>query len=161
DSARPRRSALSVADGSGVSQGTEGPRCTNQPRDLPRRGPRHQTTATPRRRFAPRTGAVREVRQEVVHHNPPRIPTLSPLSSVCSRSMNRREFLATVPAAAVASQLRADEKLTPSKIGPNDWPWWRGPTRDGVAAPQKIPLEWAADKNVLWETPVPGRGHGA
>src|SRR6202007_2402293 len=26
---------------------------------------------------------------------------------------------------------------------------------------QKIPLEWSADKNVLWEAPVPGRGHGA
>ena len=73
--------------------------------------------------------------------------------------MNRRDFLATVPAAAVASQLSAEEKKEPNKItvGPNDWPWWRGPTRDGVAAAQKVPLEWAADKNVLWEAPVPGR----
>ncbi len=77
--------------------------------------------------------------------------------------MNRRDFLAALPATAVASHLIADEKAAPAKIavGPNDWPWWRGPTRDGVAAAQKIPLEWAADKNVLWEAPVPGRGHGA
>jgi outer membrane protein assembly factor BamB len=76
--------------------------------------------------------------------------------------MNRRDFLAALPATAVASQLRAEEpKPAPVKIGPNDWPWWRGPTRDGVAAAQKIPLEWTADKNVLWEAPVPGRGHGA
>lgn len=73
--------------------------------------------------------------------------------------MDRREFLAALPACAVASQvLSADAKL---KIGPNDWPWWRGPTRDGVAAKQTIPLEWSATKNVLWEAPVPGRGHGS
>ncbi len=77
--------------------------------------------------------------------------------------MNRRDFLAALPATAVASHLIADEKAAPAKIavGPDDWPWWRGPTRDGVAPAQKIPLEWAADKNVLWEAPVPGRGHGA
>jgi outer membrane protein assembly factor BamB len=77
--------------------------------------------------------------------------------------MNRRDFLAALPACAVASRLFAEEKAPPDKItlGPNDWPWWRGPTRDGIAAEQKIPLEWASNKNVLWEAPVPGRGHGA
>jgi outer membrane protein assembly factor BamB len=76
--------------------------------------------------------------------------------------MDRREFLATLPAAAVASYaVAAESNLKPAKIGPADWPWWRGPTRDGVAAPQAVPLEWAADKNVLWEAPVPGRGHGS
>jgi len=77
--------------------------------------------------------------------------------------MNRRDLLATLPASAVASRLLAEDKPAPGKIavGPNDWPWWRGPTRDGVAPAQKIPLEWAADKNVLWEAPVSGRGHGA
>jgi outer membrane protein assembly factor BamB len=77
--------------------------------------------------------------------------------------MNRRDFLAALPVSAVASQLRADEQPQPGKIavGPNDWPWWRGPNRDGIAAEQKIPLEWSADKNILWESPVPGRGHGS
>lgn len=77
--------------------------------------------------------------------------------------MNRRDFLATIPATAVASQLLAEEKNVSDKlaIGPNDWPWWRGPTRDGIAPAQKIPLEWSATKNILWEAPVPGRGHGA
>ncbi|QJW93619.1 outer membrane protein assembly factor BamB family protein [Frigoriglobus tundricola] len=79
--------------------------------------------------------------------------------------MNRRDFLAALPLSAVAPHLlTADAPKPPSEklaIGPNDWPWWRGPNRDGVAADQKIPLEWAADKNVLWEAAVPGRGHGA
>lgn len=43
-----------------------------------------------------------------------------------------------------------------------DWPGWRGPTRDGIAAPgQQPPLEWSETKNVLWKTPVPGRGQGS
>jgi outer membrane protein assembly factor BamB len=73
--------------------------------------------------------------------------------------MNRRDFLATLPAAAVGSSLLgAESKIS---VGPNDWPWWRGPTRDGVAPAQKIPLEWSATKNIVWEAPVPGRGHGS
>jgi hypothetical protein len=73
--------------------------------------------------------------------------------------MDRRQFLAALPTCAVASQVSsADAKLA---VGPNDWPWWRGPTRDGVAAAQTIPLEWSATKNVLWWTDVPGRGHGS
>src|SRR5688500_12590495 len=75
--------------------------------------------------------------------------------------MDRRDFLATLPTAAVASYVGADDKLTPAKIAPHDWPWWRGPTRDGIAAAQKIPLQWSADKSVLWQADVRGRGHGA
>lgn len=46
--------------------------------------------------------------------------------------------------------------------GESDWPWWRGPTRDGVApAGQTPPLTWSATENVIWQAPVPGRGHGA
>ena len=27
----------------------------------------------------------------------------------------------------------------------SDWPWWRGPNRDGAAAEnQKVPLTWSA-----------------
>jgi outer membrane protein assembly factor BamB len=73
--------------------------------------------------------------------------------------MNRRDFLATLPATAVASQLLAAEPKI--AVGPNDWPWWRGPNRDGIAPAQKIPLEWSATKNIVWEAPVPGRGHGS
>ncbi|MDB5307087.1 MAG: pvadh [Gemmataceae bacterium] len=47
-------------------------------------------------------------------------------------------------------------------FGPTDWPWWRGPTRDGTAPPdQKPPLTWGEKENVVWQSPVPGRGHGA
>ena len=40
-----------------------------------------------------------------------------------------------------------------------DWPWWRGPSRNGIAvgsAPTKLALA-----DALWKTPVPGRGHSS
>jgi outer membrane protein assembly factor BamB len=43
-----------------------------------------------------------------------------------------------------------------------DWPWWRGPTRDGVAAAgHSPPLAWSESTNVVWKSPIPGRGHGS
>lgn len=54
--------------------------------------------------------------------------------------------------------------LTASAAAPaaNDWPAWRGPTRDGIAAAgQKPPTEWSDSQNVLWKTAIPGRGHGS
>ncbi len=43
-----------------------------------------------------------------------------------------------------------------------DWPWWRGPWRNGTAdGAQKPPLEFNETKNVLWKAEVPGRGHGS
>ncbi len=44
----------------------------------------------------------------------------------------------------------------------SDWPWWRGPTRNGIAATnQSPPLAWSEEKNVLWKTEVSGRGHAS
>lgn len=44
----------------------------------------------------------------------------------------------------------------------DDWPWWRGPHRNGVAVEHDdLPLEWNADRNIKWKTAVPGRGHSA
>lgn len=58
--------------------------------------------------------------------------------------------------------LHADVRPGPITFAPDDWPWWRGPTRDGIAGPRQTPpLEWSADKNVLWKAALPGRGHGS
>jgi outer membrane protein assembly factor BamB len=50
-----------------------------------------------------------------------------------------------------------------SAINPaKDWPGWRGPTHDGIATPgQKPPAEWNESQNILWQMPIPGRGHGS
>ena len=52
---------------------------------------------------------------------------------------------------------------TPQNPNPaTDWPEWRGPTRDGLAAPgQTPPVGWNETKNVLWKARIPGAGHGS
>ncbi|MFO0940155.1 MAG: PQQ-binding-like beta-propeller repeat protein [Pirellulales bacterium] len=42
----------------------------------------------------------------------------------------------------------------------NDWPWWRGVTRDGHAN-GKAPTSLDLSKNLKWAQPIPGRGHGS
>ncbi|MCA9198199.1 MAG: PQQ-binding-like beta-propeller repeat protein [Planctomycetales bacterium] len=43
-----------------------------------------------------------------------------------------------------------------------DWPWWRGPQRNGHANLQPTPpTTWSDSQNILWKVPVPGKGHGS
>lgn len=37
-----------------------------------------------------------------------------------------------------------------------DWPGWRGPTRQGISAERGVPLRWTASEHVAWKTPIPG-----
>ncbi len=40
----------------------------------------------------------------------------------------------------------------------NDWPSFRGPTGQGHSTERGLPTEWSEGTNVLWKTPVAGRG---
>jgi outer membrane protein assembly factor BamB len=43
-----------------------------------------------------------------------------------------------------------------------DWPGWRGPALDGIAASgQNPPVQWSETEGIVWKTPIPGRGHGS
>lgn len=57
------------------------------------------------------------------------------------------------------------ENLAPKStiaVNPTDWPWWRGPNRNGVAAEdQSPPTEWSDAEHVIWKTAIPGKGHGS
>jgi outer membrane protein assembly factor BamB len=45
---------------------------------------------------------------------------------------------------------------------PTDWPWWRGPAHNGIAAAdQEPPMTWSAEENIRWRMAIPGRGHGS
>jgi len=56
----------------------------------------------------------------------------------------------------------AISERTPLPLTASDWPWWRGHTRDGIAAKgQRPPTAWSASKNVLWKAPLSGRGHAS
>jgi len=76
-----------------------------------------------------------------------------------------RLLLAGLMLVFFTTALQADEaKNDPERMtfGPTDWPWWRGPDRNGIAdAKQKLPLKWSETENVLWKAPIPGRGHGS
>ena len=47
-------------------------------------------------------------------------------------------------------------------VGPaahaQDWPAFRGPTGQGHSSQRGLPVEWSESDNVVWKTPVPGRG---
>ena len=40
----------------------------------------------------------------------------------------------------------------------SEWPQFRGPTGQGHAAVRGLPLEWSETKNIVWKTPLRGRG---
>ena len=63
--------------------------------------------------------------------------------------------------------LRAQHRIEMGTVFPQlslerDWPWWRGPFRNGVA-PGNIapPTRFSDQENVVWKTPLPGRGHSS
>jgi len=61
-----------------------------------------------------------------------------------------------------AQETRLERDTGPIDVSDADWPWWRGPSRNGIAdANQSPPTEWSEEKNVLWEAPIPGRGHSS
>src|SRR5687768_18465015 len=37
-----------------------------------------------------------------------------------------------------------------------NWPFWRGPTRQGISQETGLPLHWSAESNVVWKVEVPG-----
>lgn len=48
------------------------------------------------------------------------------------------------------------------KFPDSDWPWWRGPNRNGTASPnQSPPTQWERNQNTLWKTLIPGRGYSS
>ena len=39
------------------------------------------------------------------------------------------------------------------------WPQWRGPNGTGVSETSQPPIHWSPTENVVWKTPIPGKGH--
>lgn len=61
-----------------------------------------------------------------------------------------------------ANEPRKSADAIARSFSSTDWPWWRGPQRNGNASPdQHPPIHWSEKENVVWKTPVPGRGHGS
>lgn len=64
--------------------------------------------------------------------------------------------------AAVANEPRKVGESDLAAFSSRDWPWWRGPERNGTAsADQQPPVKWSETENIVWKSSVPGRGHGS
>ena len=67
-------------------------------------------------------------------------------------------------AVPIGSWVSAEEKGIgdfPQLSAKNDWPWWRGPLRNGVADQAAVPVTFSETDHVIWKTRVPGRGHSS
>ena len=42
-----------------------------------------------------------------------------------------------------------------------DWPAWRGALGDGTVSDPKAPVEWKLPENLVWKTPIKGKGHAS
>lgn len=53
-------------------------------------------------------------------------------------------------------------RMVPAPSDPDAlWPRWRGPSGQGLAMDGGYSDRWSETENVLWRTPVPGRGHSS
>lgn len=48
--------------------------------------------------------------------------------------------------------------LTAALVDAENWPQWRGPTRDGISHEQSLPTRWGVDENIRWKAPLEGLG---
>ena len=72
--------------------------------------------------------------------------------------------VATIVSMVLTTNLIADEKGIadfPLLSAENDWPWWRGPSRNGVGTDTPVPTKLSDQDNLVWKTPVPDRGHSS
>jgi outer membrane protein assembly factor BamB len=109
---------------------------------------------------------------------------LDPLSGFESDAMRHRLIIGMIVALAVVGAVSSIlcfvrmtysvGEITPSHSpggakstyravspGPDDWPEWRGANQTSVASNSAPPRVWSRDRNIAWETPLPGKGHSS
>lgn len=61
-----------------------------------------------------------------------------------------------IPLRALASVLALG--LATALSHADNWPGWRGPTRNGLSEESQLPSTWSATENIAWKVPLPGNG---
>ena len=85
------------------------------------------------------------------------VPIPSPALLILPTSMNLRSLFASLLIVAAFTFA-----ISPLSAGDADWPQWRGPNRDGHAAPQSLLDAWPKDgPAVKWQSDAAGRGYSA
>jgi outer membrane protein assembly factor BamB len=82
-------------------------------------------------------------------------------NSGCGRPGRPRGVPQGTPVVEKTGTVETEQTLPEVEVAADDWPWWRGPTRDGVSTDAAPPTTWSATDNVVWKTPIPGRGHSS
>ena len=80
---------------------------------------------------------------------------------ICRRSLFLSVAVCVVVSAASANAEEKGIADFPGLSAKSDWPWWRGPQRNGIANDIPVPTTFSETENVVWKTPVPGRGHSS
>ena len=78
--------------------------------------------------------------------------------------MHRRSFLALTTLAALATATGgapAAENTEATPAAAENWPGFRGPSRQGVSSADSLPLKWDGLGDALWQTEIPGEGHSS
>ena len=86
-----------------------------------------------------------------------RIAVLVAIAAGCGRS----RVDPVVEVHATATQASPNGAVAEIKTTEGDWPSWRGPLTDGIAAGPAVPTHWTETDNVIWKTEIPGRGHSS
>ena len=55
----------------------------------------------------------------------------------------------------ITSALAVITSSSQAPVFAENWPNWRGPTRDGVRSETNLPVEWDTRKNVAWKLEMP------
>ncbi|QDV57306.1 outer membrane biogenesis protein BamB [Rosistilla oblonga] len=67
-----------------------------------------------------------------------------------------------VPVEEISGRVDLDDTAAaPIVVSEEDWNSWRGPSGNGIAADQEVPIRWSETENVIWKAKVPGRGHAS
>jgi outer membrane protein assembly factor BamB len=61
----------------------------------------------------------------------------------------------------MAGSLCLAEAPEPVKGAVEQWHQWRGPSGQGLCDDSRVPVSWSETENVLWKTPLPGRGNSS
>src|SRR6185503_9993887 len=70
-------------------------------------------------------------------------------------------ILTVWPWPPVSGQEPAVRMVADEGEGAKYWPRWRGPSGQGVVTGTGYVDSWSATQNVVWKTPVPGRGNSS
>lgn len=73
----------------------------------------------------------------------------------------RRQPPSVTEIALVSVDAASDDSLAAPTFGADDWPWWRGPGRDGKSPDGGAPAAWSETDDIVWKAEVPGRGHSS